>query len=135
MHVLIVKLGATGDVVRTTALLRCFHDRVTWLTSSKNSPLLEGLPDVSAVMRVLNWNDRSVLHGEAFDLAINLEDDIETAAIFDSVQAEQLFGAYAHGGRMSYTTSASEWFDMSLILCSCRLCRRSAVQCTTQNGE
>src|SRR5687767_4085624 len=55
MDVLIVKLGATGDVVRTTTLLRRFDGRVTWLTASKNKPLLEGLKGTSADLRALEW--------------------------------------------------------------------------------
>ena len=40
MNILIIKLGATGDVVRTTPLLRHFKGSVTWLTTAKNSLLL-----------------------------------------------------------------------------------------------
>ena len=37
MNVLIVKLGATGDVVRTTPLLKRFTGPVTWITAAKRS--------------------------------------------------------------------------------------------------
>src|SRR6266699_36242 len=94
MNVLIVKLGATGDVVRTTPLLRRFAGRVTWVTASRNKSLLEGLHGTSADLRVLEWEDRSLLNGQSFDLAINLEDDVETAGILKSVHMERLFGAY-----------------------------------------
>ena len=40
-HTLIVKLNATGDVVRTTTLLRRLPGPVTWITASGNLPLLE----------------------------------------------------------------------------------------------
>ena len=48
-HVLIVKLGAMGDVLRTTALLPdilAVHDRaaVTWVTRRESLPLLAGNP-------------------------------------------------------------------------------------------
>jgi ADP-heptose:LPS heptosyltransferase len=43
MNVLIVKLGATGDVVRTTPLLRRLSGSVTWITAAKNGVFLEGL--------------------------------------------------------------------------------------------
>src|SRR5262249_18593219 len=116
MNTLIVKLGATGDVVRTTPLLRRLDSNVTWVTARKNRPLLQGLEGCSANLRVLEWEDRAALDGESFDLVINLEDDLETADILKSVRAERLFGAYADdAGRMSYTANASSWFDLSLI--------------------
>jgi hypothetical protein len=37
MNVLIMKLGATGDVVRTTTLLHKFPNNVTWITEAKNT--------------------------------------------------------------------------------------------------
>jgi hypothetical protein len=42
---LIIKLGATGDVVRTTSLLRRLNGEITRLTEGKNIVLLEGLKD------------------------------------------------------------------------------------------
>jgi len=43
MSVLIIKLGATGDVVRTTPLLRRLDGPVSWITAKSNLPLLEGI--------------------------------------------------------------------------------------------
>src|SRR5215813_7165079 len=91
MSVLIVKLGATGDVVRTTPLLRRLRGDVTWVTAPKNESLLIGLGSAAGNLRVLHWEDRSILEGESFDLVINLEDDVETAGILKSVRADRLF--------------------------------------------
>lgn len=116
MDVLIIKLGATGDVVRTTPLLRCLNGHVTWVTAAKNKTLLEGLEATPAELRVLDWKDRSILDGESFDLVINLEDDVETAGILKNVRTARLFGAYSNGNaQMSYTSDASKWFNLSLI--------------------
>jgi heptosyltransferase-2 len=116
MDTLIVKLGATGDVVRTTPLLRRLEGRVTWLTASKNTPLLDGLAGCSADLEVVDWQRRAELSGTRYDLVINLEDDAEAAGIVDSVKAGRLFGAYAQrDGRIAYTADASQWFDLSLI--------------------
>jgi heptosyltransferase-2 len=116
MKILIVKLGATGDVVRTTPVLRRFEGDVTWVTASKNRPLLENLEGLPVDLQVLNWEDRSNLAGKSFDLTINLEDDAETASIQKTITSDRLFGAYASdNGRMSYTEDASRWFDLSLI--------------------
>src|SRR5262245_35316941 len=107
MNTLIIKLGATGDVVRTTPLLRRLAGRVVWLTATKNTPLLDGLEGFAAELRVIDWQRRGELSGNAFDLVINLEDEAEPAAIVDSVKAARLFGAYANNdGRIAYTADA-----------------------------
>jgi heptosyltransferase-2 len=116
MKTLIVKLGATGDVVRTTPLLRQLTGEVVWLTASRNKPLLEGLEGLPVSLEVINWEDRSDVKGRSFDLLIQLEDDAETAAIQKSVSATRLFGAYAgDDGVMSYTSDSRRWFELSLI--------------------
>ena len=71
MNVLIIKLGATGDVVRTTPLLRRLSGSVTWITSAKNGVLLEGLADN---LRHFSWEARARALDISYDLAINLED-------------------------------------------------------------
>ncbi len=116
MKLLIVKLGATGDVVRTTPFLRVFDGQVTWLTSPKNTTLLEGLPELPVDLRPITWNDLPILSREKFDLVINLEDDLKTAGILRSLRTRRIFGAYAdEQNRMRYTDDASKWFDLSLI--------------------
>ena len=41
INVLITKLGAAGDVVRATPLLKCLKGQLSWMTATKNSLLLE----------------------------------------------------------------------------------------------
>ena len=76
MNLLIIKLGATGDVVRTTPLMHRFLGRITWITEAKNKPLLEG---VRANLRCLSWEDRNEALDLRYDLAINLEDTMDAA--------------------------------------------------------
>lgn len=116
MNTLIIKLGATGDVVRTTPLLRRLTGKVTWVTSAKNRTLLEGLTGSNVELRVLSWEERGQIAGTDYDLAISLEDDRETAALLKTVRYERLFGAYSDDtGEMKYTEDARRWFDLSLI--------------------
>ncbi|MEZ5329496.1 MAG: glycosyltransferase family 9 protein [Verrucomicrobiales bacterium] len=119
MKTLIIKLGATGDVVRTSTLLRVLEGEVTWVTTAKNRVYVEGL-DASDVrpeaLTVWAWEERERLAGQAFDLAICLEDDVETAQVLKNVSVGRLFGAYqAADGTMAYTDDAYRWFDLSLI--------------------
>jgi ADP-heptose:LPS heptosyltransferase len=113
MRILIIKLNATGDVVRTTPLLRRLRGEFTWLTHPNNVVLLQGL---SIPVRCIGWEDRHTISGEPFDLVINLEDDSDVAAFATGVRAQRLFGAYLDGDdRVRYTNNARDWFDLSLI--------------------
>lgn len=112
-NTLIVKLNATGDVVRTTTLLRRLEGRITWITARGNLPLLEG---VRGDVRCLAWDDREQAAGTHFDLAINLEDELEAAQFVERMHPARVFGAkLAADGSVGYSEDAREWFDMSLI--------------------
>lgn len=116
MKTLIVKLGATGDVVRTTTLLRRLAGEITWLTTAGNRVILPGSIQTGATLQVVCWEDRSTIEMESFDLAINLEDDPAPAAWLASVQAKKIYGAFLKAeNQMAYTADSSVWFDMSLI--------------------
>lgn len=113
MNVLILKLGATGDVVRTSTLLHRFTGDVTWITAAKNITVL---PDGLNRLRVLSWEDRASALDRPYQLAINLEDTEEVAAFLNTVSADRIFGAcFGAGGQLSYTSDSRAWFDMSLI--------------------
>ena len=84
MNVLIVKLGATGDVVRTTPLLHRLSGSVTWITAAKNGVLLDGL---AHNLRYFSWEERSRALDTPYDLAINLEDTLEVALFLKESQA------------------------------------------------
>jgi heptosyltransferase II len=113
MNVLIIKLGATGDVVRTTPLLGRLKGSVTWITSAKNAVLLDGLADN---LRHFPWEARARALDISYDLAINLEDTLEVALFLRSVRPAEIFGAYAESsGRLCYTPNSKGWFDLSLI--------------------
>lgn len=113
MKILVIKLNATGDVVRTTSLLRRLEGDITWITARGNVPLLDG---VRANVRCLAWEDRARAADTAYDLAISLEDEPETIAFLRDVQHGRVFGAsLATDGSVQYSDDAREWFDMSLI--------------------
>lgn len=113
MKILIIKLGATGDVVRTTTLLRRLEGKVTWITAEKNSSLLSNL---SIPVRCLTWESRDQAKDGRYDLVINLEDTDECAAFVNEIDKTKVFGAILDkNNRLDYTDDSSEWFDLSLI--------------------
>ena len=113
MNTLIVKVGATGDVVRTTPLLSRLKGQVTWLTASKNTVLLEGL---NCDLRCFSWEDRERALDAHYDLCINLEDTLDVAQFLKTVRCGEIFGAYVDSdGSLRYTANSERWFDLSLI--------------------
>jgi heptosyltransferase II len=114
MKTLIIKLGATGDVVRTTTLLSELEGEVYWLTSDLNAGMLEGH---LAISEIIPWSLRNKLYTRRqYDLIINLEDTAEAAEIVKANTCADLYGAYMdRHGKVVYTHNAREWFDMSLI--------------------
>jgi heptosyltransferase-2 len=113
MSVLILKLNATGDAVRTTSLLRRLPGPVTWITAPGNRSLL---PTTDFDLRCLGWDDRDQALDRDYELVINLEDEIEVANFAGRAPYTRLFGAYTDDGRtVRYTDDARGWFDMSLL--------------------
>ena len=84
MNILILKLGATGDVVRTTTLLRRLDGAVTWITAEKNKTLLHG---IDRDVRCFSWEDRAQATDRPYDLVINLEDETEVSSFLPAGRA------------------------------------------------
>ncbi len=114
MNTLIIKLGATGDVVRTTPLVRRLSGKITWITSAKNKVFVEG---ISPNVRCLIWDERCAACDTAYDLVISLEDDREVGSFLSSIRYDAIFGAYLDksSDKMTYSENSATWFDLSLI--------------------
>lgn len=113
MRVLIIKLGAAGDVVRTTPLLRRLEGPVSWITAESNLALLQG---IDREVRCVSWENRRHVADTAYDLVINLEDDRESSSFLKQLSFKQLFGAHLNGDdQLTYTSDSRAWFDLSLI--------------------
>jgi len=113
MNILILKLGATGDVVRTTPLLKHLAGEVSWVTAAKNVPLLAGL---TKTLRAISWEQRAQFCDREYDLVINLEDTADVAQFLPQLKFKKLFGAYIDANNaLVYSDAARGWFDLSLI--------------------
>jgi heptosyltransferase-2 len=109
---LIIKLGAMGDVLRTTTILRRLPGPVTWVTRSASLPLLERIPQIQELVAL---EAAASLRGRAFRLAACLDDEPEACRILDLVRCERRVGAYLEDGRVVYGESARSWYDMGLV--------------------
>jgi len=87
-RILIIKLGAAGDVIRTTPILHKLRKEfpkaaIIWLTDSP-----QFVPD-KYVNTILKWNDKNViwLQNCDFDLLVNLDKDRHALALAKSIKA------------------------------------------------
>lgn len=108
-RILIIKLGAIGDVIRTTPLLSKFKimypgSYITWVT---NSPDI--LPS-DLIGQILPFNISSVLivQGCEFDIAVNLDKDKEACLLLKNVTAKEKFGYSWENNHLTGLNKAAE---------------------------
>lgn len=126
-EVLILKTGALGDVVRTTAILPGLHQlqgeaRVTWVTAPDALDLVRLNPQVAEVV-TLDPKSPARFEAEAAKLAarrfgwvISLDDEQPLCRLASSLTTERLSGAHLDSsGERRYTADVAPWFDMGLL--------------------
>jgi heptosyltransferase II len=110
---LILKLSATGDVVRTTPLITRLNGDITWVTAEKNAVMIKDLKDN---VRCFSWEERERALDTCYDVGINLEDTLDVAQFLKTARCREIFGAYVDSdGSLRYTENSRRWFDLSLI--------------------
>lgn len=115
MKIAVIKIGATGDVVRTTTLLHLFpNDEITWITAAMNRAILpQNWPSLKRIIAIEEINESNIFL-EKFDLVISLDDDVQCAKIASALQSNKLLGIFYQHDKVNYTTDSSLWFDMGL---------------------
>jgi heptosyltransferase-2 len=101
MQILIIKLGAIGDVIRTTPLLwrlkkEFSKARIYWLTYS---PVV--LPTIIDVSLQYTIQDINYIKAIEFDLLINLDKDREACALVPQILAKRKMGFTLFDGKPS----------------------------------
>jgi ADP-heptose:LPS heptosyltransferase len=98
-RILIIKLGAIGDVIRTTPLLRRIRAeypraKITWLT---HTPAI--LPR-QAIDEILKFDLAAILYlqNTSFDVLYNLDKDKEACALYNSIRADVKYGYQLKNG-------------------------------------
>ena len=140
VRILILKLGALGDVVRTSYLLPGLHTRfgpgtsITWVTASGALPLLRFNPYVSQLISIDQCKAQTALIGlcaDPYEWVISLDDEIESCGLATQVSAKRISGAYVASDAIHYTDDSRPWFDMGLIS---RFGKTKADQLKIENG-
>jgi len=120
MKILIIKIGALGDVLRTTFLAQALKDKyhnvnpeIFWITSKQAEIFFQNNPYVD---NIISSEKRKSIMNINFDLIINLEESFEDCLFASSLKSKKILGAFANkSGKIDYTPESSYWFDMSRI--------------------
>jgi ADP-heptose:LPS heptosyltransferase len=120
MRVALIKVGALGDVLRTTALLpgfRRLHPSLdlTWITAREALPLVSSHPDVS---EAVDPNDLSIngWRHRFYDWVVSLDDDRDLCRLAADLPHHRLSGGYEdQNGCLRYTPDLECWFGMGIL--------------------
>jgi heptosyltransferase-2 len=112
---LLIKLDAMGDVLRTTCLLPIIANawpgtRISWITRPESVPLLEHNPYLT---EVIPYGPDALIHvsSQIFDRVINLDAGKISAALATMTQAKEKIGYTLHddGYVVATNAAAAEW--------------------------
>ena len=119
-RILIVKLDAIGDVLRTTTCLEPLkakypNSHITWITRTRAADVLRGNPRIDRVLTVES-NYLEFILAEDFDLAIGPDTDHLSATIMRLARASSRRGFIADNRRgvIPLNHAAQQWWEMGL---------------------
>ncbi|MFH1409360.1 MAG: glycosyltransferase family 9 protein [Nanoarchaeota archaeon] len=111
----IIKLGAAGDVLRTTCILQGLKEihptaKITWITKETAIPLLEHNPFIHELIAVENFSPKK------FDFVISLDEDEQACKIAAELKADAiLFKGFYWDDGVAYTPDAEQYYRMSAL--------------------
>jgi len=120
-RLLIIKLDAMGDVLRTTSLLPPLAERhpkasITWITRRESRPLLERNPYIT---EILDYGEDALLQlrVRTFDRVINLDAGKTSAALAAAANATQKDGFIldTRGYVQATNAAAQRWLEMGVF--------------------
>jgi ADP-heptose:LPS heptosyltransferase len=119
-RILIIKLGATGDVLRTTPLLRGLRQtdsgcHITWLTEPGAVPMLQGIPEIDRLLPCIP--ETAVQLGcETFDDLFCFDKEPKATALATKLTASHKagFGMSRFGNVMPLSAESEYAFELGI---------------------
>ncbi len=120
-RILVVKLDAVGDVLRTTCILPGLRavqpgSRIDWITRADAVPVFSGNPLVDRVISYPGTALLDILSNE-YDMVVNLDTSPDSARIATLARAGKRIG-YGYDPRghvFPWNRESVEWFEMGLF--------------------
>jgi heptosyltransferase-2 len=130
-RVLVVKLDAAGDVLRSTSLLPALKAAkpgvsIWWVTDPGSKPLLQGNPHIDTLLG-LDAGLPGILSAVVFGRAYNFDMGRKAAGVLSlaKCQVKEGFGLSQEGSVVPLGPSAEEWFRMGIEDAAKRANRRT----------
>ncbi len=119
MNILVIKLGAIGDVIRTTTILPGLKEkyescRIDWLTKKESFDILKNNNLIDKTY-LTEQDVEDALKNKEYDLIINLDDDYDACKLATKIKHKKIIGAYLDNDKKVYSEDSSLWFDIGLI--------------------
>jgi ADP-heptose:LPS heptosyltransferase len=117
-RILIIKLAAVGDVLRSTGLLeamkkKCPDSHITWITEPAAFPLFENNGLVDTLLEARSCFTLLTLNANRYDVLFSLETNQEGTMLASQASAEEKYGyVYSRKGRIFPLSKAAEYWYM-----------------------
>jgi ADP-heptose:LPS heptosyltransferase len=118
-RILIIKLDAVGDVLRTTSILHGLKEKhpsseVTWVTRKSATPLFENNQFVDRVFAYEATETILHLLVETFDIVINLDSAPDSAVLASASNGKEKlgYGINSKGDVVTFNPEAIHWLEM-----------------------
>ena len=100
MEILIIKLGAMGDVLRTTSLVPALKEKypnckIDWVTKENSLDLLKNNSHIGDIFTI----EKTPELEKKYDLGINFDDEESACKLATEAQKGKLIGAYTENGK------------------------------------
>ncbi len=114
IKILIIKLGALGDVLRTTPILNAIKEKypdseISWVTRYDSTEILSNNPKINKVFTLPYKNT------ETFDILYNFDIEKEAIKLASSIQAKEKYGFYDNNGYPAAFNIAAEYYLNTLF--------------------
>ncbi len=117
--IIIIKLDALGDVLRTTSILHALKKKhpgsfISWFTRKNSKDLFINNDLVDEVLIYEDMSSTMRVEIEEYDIVINLDPSANSAAIASTAKGitKYGFGLNSKGKVYPFNKAAEEWFEM-----------------------
>ena len=120
-RILIIKLGAGGDILRTTVILPALKEKypqcyIVWVTKSEYFSLFINNNFVDEVLDFYSPEMFARVGIEEYDLVINLDNTKESGILAELAKGKRKFGFGYHNGHIyAFDEASKEWLTMAMF--------------------
>jgi len=112
--IVIIKLGALGDVVRTLSILPALKEKypnseICWITKPSSKPILKTNPHINKILTI------PVEVQDSFDILYNLDIDDDATQLANKISANKKYGFFSEEGFVSAFNLPAEYYLNTLF--------------------